>query len=248
MPRIALSSRRSRTSCSIIALATVMAIGATPALADTQSFNGTGVFNSGSGTVTTSTETTNIALTSNNSVITWTPTDNATGTGTNILFQNSGTTATFSRSTNFAVLNKIMPADMSRAIVMNGTVNSRVSGAQGGSVYFYSPSGFIFGGTSVFSVGSLVVTALPVAVDGSGNFIASPGIDNTVVFGQAPNPDPALVTGGSIDALIPAAGVGGAAGDSYVALVAPHVVHNGSITVNGSAAVVARQSRPTQLR
>src|SRR4030095_967564 len=146
MPRIALSSRRSRTSCSIIALATVMAMGAPPALADTQSFNGTGVFNSGSGTITTSTDTTNIALTSNNSVITWTPTDNATGTGTNILFQNSGTTATFSRSTNFAVLNKIMPADMSRAIVMNGTVNSRVSGAQGGSVYFYSPSGFIFGG------------------------------------------------------------------------------------------------------
>src|SRR5919112_2695290 len=110
MSRISLNSRRTRTSCSILALATVMAIGATPAAA--QSFNGTGVFNSGSGTITTGAGTTNIALTANNSVITWTPTDNATGTGTNILFQNSGTTATFSRTSDFAVLNKIMPTDI----------------------------------------------------------------------------------------------------------------------------------------
>jgi len=194
MPRIAPNSRRSRTSCSILALATVMAVGATPAAA--QSFNGTGVFNSGTGAITTGAGTTNIALTSQNSVITWTPTDNATGTGTNILFQNSGTTATFSRSTDFNVLNKIMPTDITRAIVMSGTVNSRVNGSQGGSVYFYSPSGFVLSGTSVFSVGSLVVTASPITVDGSGNFITNFGTDNTVVFGQAPNPNATIVSSG----------------------------------------------------
>jgi hypothetical protein len=41
--------------------------------------------------------------------------------------------------------------------------------------------------------------------------------------------------------MFPAFGVGGT-GDSYVALVAPHVVHTGSINVNGSAALVAAEA------
>ena len=186
--------------------------------------------------------TTTINLNGGQTVINWTPTDNAVGTGTNITFQNSGTTATFTSGSSFAVLNRVLPTDISRAIVMNGTVNSRVAGAQGGSVYFYSPSGFILGGTSAFSVGSLVVTASPLTLDGSGNFIANFGTGNNVVFGQALNPNASIVSGGTVSANIPSFGVGGSAGDSYVAMIAPHVVHTGNINVNGSAALVAAEA------
>src|SRR5215218_3269641 len=243
MPRIALNSRRSRTSCSILALATVMAVGASPAAA--QSFNGTGTYvtNPNATGITTTATTTTINLNAGQTVINWVPTDNAVGTGTNISFQNASTTALFTGTQNFQVLNNISPADIGRAIVMNGTINSRVGGVQGGSVYFYSPSGFVLGGSSLFSVGSLVVTASPITMSGS-NFITNSGTDNTVVFGQAPNANATIVSSGIINANIPAFGVGGAAGDSYVALVAPHVVHTstGNINVNGSAALVAAEA------
>ena len=159
MPRIALQSRRTRTSCSILALATVMAVGATPASA--QSFNGTGVFTNGTGSITTAPSTTNIAITSPQAVINWTPTDNAL-TGGNIIFQNASTTANFTSGSDFAVLNNIDTASLTRAVELRGTINARVSGGQRGSVYFYAPGGFLLNGTSSFSVGSLVVSALPI--------------------------------------------------------------------------------------
>ena len=139
------------------------------------------------------------------------------------------------------MLNRINTADPSNIIVMNGTVNSRVGGLQGGSVYFYTPGGFIFGGTSVFSVGSLVATTLPIQMTGS-NFITNFGTDNTVVFGQATQPASAIVNNGTINANFQALGVGGAVTGSYVAMIAPRVAHNGTITVNGSAALVAAEA------
>ena len=241
MTRIAPNSRRSRTSCSLIALATVLAVGASPVAA--QSFQGSGVFNSGSGTITTGAGATNIALTTQNSVITWTPTDTAFSTSP-ITFQNSSTTATFSRAGNFAVLNKIIPADTGRAIAMHGNVHGRVNGVQGGSVYFYSPGGFIFGGTSVFNVGSLVVTALPV---NEANFMAldSNGF-GSVSFGPAANAGATISNSGTIDARNPPPlGIPGASPSaSYVAMIAPRVTHNSGalITVNGSAALVAAEA------
>ena len=167
MPRTAKHSRRpSRTSCSMIALATVMAVGATPASAQSLLGTGTYVTNPNATGITTTpgpAATTTINLNGGQTIIDWVPTDNATLPNTNIVFQNSGTTALFTGAQSFSVLNRVVPADFSRAIQMNGTVNSRVGGSQGGSVYFYSPSGFVFGGTSVFNVGSLVVSALPIA-------------------------------------------------------------------------------------
>ena len=233
MRNLVLSSRRTRTSCSVLALATVMTVGATPAAA--QSLLGSGTFatnGAGSAGITTTPTTTTITVNPGQSVIDWTPTDNATGGGA-IGFQLGGTTATFNSTNNFAVLNRINQTDISRAISMNGTINSRINGQQGGSLYFYSPGGFLLGSGSVINVGSLVLSASPITVDGTGNFIN--GVNNQVIFGQAPRATAAIVTtaGSTINA---------SDGDAYVAMVAPRVQHGGSITVNGSAALVAAEA------
>src|SRR5687767_6166889 len=121
MTRTVFRSRRSRTSCSILALATVMAVGATPAAA--QSFLGTGTYttNPNATGITTAPNSTTINLNGGQTIIDWVPTDNAVGGG-NITFQNAGTTALFTASSDFAVLNRINPTDIGRAIIMNGTV------------------------------------------------------------------------------------------------------------------------------
>ena len=240
MPRTIRKTRRSRTSCSLIALATVLAVGASPASA--QSLLGTGnyVTNPVAGGITTAPNTTNIALNPGNTIIEWTPTDNASGTGTNILFQPAGTTANFSASSNFAVLNRIMVNDATRAIVMDGTVNGIVGGNQGGSIYFYSPGGFIFGGNSVFNLASLVVTSLGIS-DASFANVGSTGY-GSVTFDQALTPGSSISMNGTVNAFVPALGFGGASGPGYVAMVAPRVIHNGTITANGSTALVAAEA------
>ena len=242
MTRTTHNSRRSRTSCSIIALATVLAVGPTPALADTRSFHGAETFvtnGGGAAGVTHGTDLTTISLNPGNTIINWTPTDNATNNGVAISFQNAGTTANFTSTGNFAVLNNILPQDTSRAISMSGTVNGLVGGTQGGSIYFYSPSGFLIGNSAVFNVGSLALSALPIT-----NFanVGATGY-GSLTFGQALNPDAAIVMDGTINAFIPPpVGFPGPGGNGYVAMVAPRVVHNGEITANGSTALVAAEA------
>ena len=156
MRSLSLPSRRARTSCSILALATVLVVGATPAAA--QSFQGNGTVTSGTGTITTGVNTTNISVTTSQTVIDWVPFDNAIANNTAIAFQNSGTTANFSGAGNFAVLNRINPADSTRMISMNGTISSvplGFPGASNGSIYFYTPGGFVLGANSIINVGSL---------------------------------------------------------------------------------------------
>src|SRR4051812_41343763 len=125
MTRTVLNSRRSRTSCSILALATVLAAGATPAAAT--SLQGTGSIQTNTGGVAgidqTTLNQTNVTLNPGNTVINWTPTDNVTNNGVPINFQSTGTTATFTSSGNFAVLNNVLVADTSRVVSMSGTVN-----------------------------------------------------------------------------------------------------------------------------
>ncbi len=231
MRNLAHPSRRARTSCSVLAVATVLVMGATPASA--QSFLGSGSPTNGvATTITTGAGTTNISVTTPQTVINWSPTDTAIGGGS-INFQPVGTTATFSGSGNYAVLNQINPADSSRAISMNGTINAGLGGASNGSIYFYSPGGFVIGGSAVINVGSLVLSASPITVNVSGDFIT--GANNHVTFGQASQPGAAITTnlGSQINA---------SAGDAYVAMVAPRIQHGGTINVNGSAALVGAEA------
>ena len=176
-------------------------------------------------------------------MIDWTPSDNAVGNFGAINFQPNNTTATFQNNPDlvggFAVLNRINVADQTRIVALNGTINSLINGQTGGSVFFYSPSGFVLTGTSVINVGSLVLSASPitVTVDGNGN---SSFINNgTVVFGQAPNPNAAINTVSDVagTAQISASGTG-----SYVALVAPRINHQGDIRTDGAAALVAAEA------
>ena len=180
---------------------------------------------------------TNVNVNSVQSVIDWVPDDNAVGNFGGINFQPSGTTATFSSFQDFAVLNRINVADPGRVVGLNGTINSLVNGNTGGSVYFYSPSGFVVGSSAVINVGNLVLTASPLAIDGNGNFLQG----TTATFTQAPNPNAAVTTvaGSQINALNQG---------SYVALVAPRVEHHGTINVNGAAALVGAEAATINFR
>ena len=233
MRNTTLRARVARTGCSVLALATVAVVGATPASA--QSFAGTGAFtvNGGGGaSIGTSPNTTTILLNPGQTVIDWSPTDTAIGGGS-INFQPSGTTANFVGSGNFAVLNRINPADSTRSVTLNGIIQTLVLGNNAsvdGSLYFYTPGGFVIGSTARINVGSLVLSASPITVSG-GSFING----TSVTFGQAPNAASAIVTaaGSQINAT---------AGDAYVAMVAPRVQHGGSINVSGSAALVGAEA------
>ncbi|MCY7271776.1 MAG: hypothetical protein LH485_06970, partial [Sphingomonas bacterium] len=128
MRSLSLPSRRARTSCSILALATVLVVGASPAAA--QSFLGVGTPTNGAATtITNGSGTTTIAVTAPQTVINWVPTDNATANGVPISFQNENTTARFLGVGNFAVLNNIEATDLSRVISMNGTITAGALGA-----------------------------------------------------------------------------------------------------------------------
>lgn len=214
---------------SSVALAVAMIAGPSPAAA--QSLLGTPTVTHGSVNITEGPTTTDLDVSSSTAVIDWTPDDNAVGNFGVIAFQNSGTTATFSSGSDFAILNRVNVADSSRGIFMNGTINSLVNSSAGGSVYFYSPSGFVIGANAVINVGSLVLSASPIAVDGNGNFISG----TTVTFNQAVNPDALINT--VAGSQISANGTG-----NYVALVAPQVSHHGTIRTDTAAALVAAEA------
>ena len=115
-----------RARVSTLALSIALVAGPSPAVA--QSFQGSGSFTNGTGSISTpDSVTTNISVTSPQAVIDWTPTDNAINNGQQIVFQAGGTTATFSSTSDFAVLNRINQTDMTRMIRMDGTINGLVT-------------------------------------------------------------------------------------------------------------------------
>ena len=242
--RVALASRqvrgtRRRLMWSCAAAAIAVTAGNTAQQARAQAFAGTptlpnpniAVDGSATRTITGGTTET-ITVSTNKATINWTSTDNA-GSGT-IDFLPAGNVATFTNdplaTADFTVLNRIVPADPTRAIALNGSVISTlqsVSGtATGGHVWFYSPGGIIVGASAVFNVGGLLLTVNdPVSYDATANGF-------TGHFTAAAN-STASVT---ID---PGAKIDASPENSYVALVAPRVVQGGDVSVNGSAAYVA---------
>lgn len=234
-----MTRRTIRTAaCSAIALAAALA--AAPAAA--QSFQGTPAVTFGNATVTESAGITDVQVDSTSAVIDWTPDDNAINNGVPILFQPAGTTATFHNNptsqNDFALLNRINPADATRAIIFDGTVISRLQTSlgqvAGGTVFFYSPGGIVVGANAVFDVGNLGLTTAAPVVDGNGNWY----VGNQVQFQQA-----ASTSKINIDGQITASAEG-----SYVAAFAPFVDvagvggSVGSIDVNGQVALVAGEA------
>lgn len=227
----------SRTLVSASGLALAAAMLAVSPVARAQSFQGTVASTAGSVNITTGANTTDITVFSPSAVINWTPTDQA-ATGGPINFQPAGTTATFTNSPSagglggFVVLNRILPVGSTRPIQFNGNVVSQLQGAAGptpgGTVFFYSPGGILLGSTAVFDVGNLVLTASDLAYDTSGNFST----------GGAYQFQPATVPGAQVQ-ILAGAQINAPVDGSYVAMIAPSVVNSGTITVNGSAALVA---------
>lgn len=175
-------------------------------------------------------------------IVDWAPLDTATGGGAiDFLPANNGLTfaGLAGQITDFTVLNRIVPVDPTRAVAINGAVNSlvNIAGAnvQGGSAWFYTPGGFIIGSTARFDVGSLVLSTSP--VDTSGGLF---GASNTIRFGQAPNPGAAVVIqpGAQINVSQPAGPLTG----TYLAVVAPQITQGGTVNVDGSTAYVAAEA------
>ena len=240
-------SRIARSLCSALAIATATLVGAqahAQSTAPNGSFQGTGTFNSGSGSITLGTNTTTINVTSPNAVIDWSTFDTATGGGP-INFQPSSTTATFQSFSNFSVLNRILPTDPSRAVQFNGNVVSQIQGSTatpGGTVYFYSPGGVIVGSTAVFNVGNLGLTSIAPAVVG-GVFEQTGTNGKFVQLNGAVRPGSAV----SVQAGAQITGSGSANGN-FVGIVAPVVDQRGTINVNGIAALVSADAATITFR
>lgn len=181
------------------------------------------------GTLNTETYTVN----SNTAVLDFIPND--TGPGGPINFQLAGTLAQYLGGlgiTDFTVLNRILAADPTRAIQLNGTIISRLQSSPttpGGSVWFYSPGGIIVGSTAVIDVGNLLL-ATGDPTGGSGT-ISNP---NQFTISSVPDSNAAIniQAGAQITASNPG---------SYIALVAPAIRQSGTVSTNGSAAYVAAE-------
>ncbi|MCC6940231.1 MAG: hypothetical protein IT551_01275 [Novosphingobium sp.] len=121
------SLSRKLVSASGMAIATAMLSHAP--IARAQSFQANATVLGGTVTITNTVPgVTSVDVNSNSAVINWIPTDTATGGGP-INFQASGTatfTGTSGSGQDFAVLNRIIPVDITRPVQFNGTVNSEI--------------------------------------------------------------------------------------------------------------------------
>jgi hypothetical protein len=132
---------------------------------------------------------------------------------------------------DFAILNRIVPIGTSR-IRMDGRVVGQLQTAAGnvpgGTIVFSSPTGIIVGRSAVFDVGNLMLTTLDPVLDGNDEFSAGGFF---TLRGGENFPTAAIVTEAGSQFNAPAE-------NSWVAMVAPRVDHNGGVRVNGSAAYV----------
>lgn len=202
-------------------------------------FQGTPTLQSGSATFGGSAGQDIIAVSTDQAVIDWAPNDTGIGggaidflpSGNSVLFKNDATLAN-----NFTVLNRILPADTTRRVALNGTVQARfedmVTGTltPGGNVWFYAPGGILVGSSGVIDVGGLTLTTADPVRDGSGNFINA---GQTVYQPSTSNRDISIAPGASITATPE---------NSYVTMIAPIINQGGSINVNGSAALIAGEA------
>ncbi|MEK6636595.1 MAG: hypothetical protein AABY88_00780, partial [Pseudomonadota bacterium] len=201
--------------------------------ADT-AFQGIGTVSSGVATIMQTPTLDTVTVSTNRTIIDFTPFDTATGGGP-IVFLPNGRAGLFQNDvnsgvTNFTVLNRIIPTDATRAIRFDGTVQSRIANATGGSspggtILFYSPSGIIASASAVFDVGSLVLSAADVTLGANNNSFSFSGA----------TPDAAVDVNAGATILAQGAG-------SYVALVAPRIIQSGTVKSDGSIGYVAAEA------
>ncbi|HVM23452.1 MAG TPA: hypothetical protein VM308_09180, partial [Sphingomicrobium sp.] len=215
-------------SCATAALATAIVL---PQQARAQAFQGTPSTVSGSVTYDRSTPgLESIGINTGKAIIHWSPSD-VQGSGT-INFLPAGNSAQFhSQLGDYTVLNRIVPVDPTRTILLDGTVLSTVNGTQttGGNVWFYSPGGFVVGANAYFDVGGLLLSSLYIP----DNFTAGNGGFSTTF--SAPQ------SGAGAIKILDGAQIKALQQNSYIALVAPRIEQGGTVKVDGSAAYVAAE-------
>lgn len=210
-----------------------------PGAAHAQAFAGGATVTAGAATRNVTTGTTEtITVFSPSAIIDWKPED-VLGLGP-VNFLPAGNIATFQNGPNnpdFAVLNRIIPENMSRPIALNGTVISQLQTlgggtVRGGTVAFYSPGGIIIGSTAVFDIGNLLLTTIdPIADLATGEFF----IGNSYNLSGPVDPK-------SFVRLEAGARINATAERSYVAVASPLIEQLGAIRVNGSTGLVAAES------
>jgi filamentous hemagglutinin family protein len=140
----------------------------------------------------------------------------------------------------YTILNRIQAADPSRAVQIDGFVNSLVDtgyGISNGAIWFYAPGGIIASSTSRFDVGSLVLTTNDIQI---GDFVSEglfAGADTDAVAGTIRFRG----TDGSRSTVTVQSGAQINATSNYVALVASRVIQNGTVSVDGGAAYIAAE-------
>ena len=209
-----------------------------------QGVAGTGVVNSGLANINTpNASTTRVTTTSQQTIVTWRPTDTAT-TGAPINFLPAGNSWEFvGTQPGYTVLNRFLgvdgsgnPIPITRQIALNGTISSVLDlGATtvpGGNIWFYNAGGILIGSTGVINVGSLVLTSND--IDTTGGLF---DLSGNIRF-RGP--------GGSTSAIEVASGAAITVantnpGGAYTAFVAPRIVQRGTVSTDGSTAYVAAE-------
>ncbi len=190
---------------------------------------GADVFTGGTGS-----KFTQIDVTSPRTVLTWSTDDPATSGTVDFLPSRYSASFTSSSLGDYTVLNRILPGGTA-TIGLNGNITSSVSNGEGqspgGNVWFYTPNGFVVGPSAVIQVGGLVMTTNDItysvdAMSGNANFYDANGAIN---FRGPDKSKGSIVNDGSINA------------GSYVALVSPRVVQNGSVSADRSIAYIAAE-------
>lgn len=170
-----------------------------------------------------------VRVSSSEAVINWTPNDTGVGGGAITVLGQNDELRFIGSGGDYTVLNRVIPADPSRPIQFDGRVSSEIEigygTTGGGNIWFYSPGGIIAGSTSRFDVGSLVLSANDIAF--------ANGLGDRILFSRGSDSKSAIT-------IQPGAQLN--ASGNYIALVAPRIAQGGTLTVNGSAALVAAQS------
>ncbi len=233
-----LHSLRYRPLGSSAALALGLFFGTSSTVHAQAAFQGTPTVSSGDADISSNAFVDTITAFADQVVIDWAPNDTAVN-GADIDFLPDGNAAIFQTDmggpSNFTILNRIIPVDNTRPIILNGNITTQVTDGfsgflPGGSVWFYAPGGIVIGGTAVIDVGGLFLTTADPFVDPDGNFIGPGGTTN---FAPAISGTFAEIDAGASITLTPE--------NSYVGLLAPIVGQLGDVDVNGSAAYIAAE-------
>lgn len=140
-----------------------------------------------------------------------------------------------SSGSDYTILNRINVSSgatplLNQIIELNGTIRSTVGGVPGGNVWFYTPGGFLVGGTATIDVGGLVLSTSQIdptsSFDGSNGSLHFTGLAANAPAGSTVR----IASGASISA------------GNYVVMVAPRIEQSGTVGSDGNIVYIAAEA------